>query len=1826
MSKRKNKPIAASSSGGGLRSVRFKAGYWSFEETEENELIIHVSGLTKDQKTVHVVIEDFTPFVYLELPKRIEWNASKCRCVFEHFQDILKSNGPLSFKPQIKENLYYRKKMRVMLLTFPTIKACKIFAKKCTFQKSTVISQIGTFRGGEFQVHEQNIDPIIKFTADRGIRLADWIVAKERIPEGEVGLTVEERKFTSADIDLHCFWKDLRSFKPKKLIFVQPKYCSFDIECYSRNHNSKLPEPEIRENVVFQIAMIFGYLGNHTAKKRKVLLSLHNPHEIEDVEVIRAKSERDLLLKFTAFIKEENPDIFIGYNIMKFDWNYMIKRAEKKGFYPRFMELSRIMGRRAENKEANWSSAAYGEQKFCYPDAHGRTNVDVLLEVERNYKLNKYSLNRVSEYFLKECKDDITPVELFMLYQITDEILPRIKGGIVTGDFLKEIKKRVGEIFFVRKIHGVVKVLWKKLLRSTTKNVESLIREGLTLTGKYCVQDTVLPIRLTEKLNLWTTMEEMSNVMHVPVSYLHTRGQQIKVLAQVYREASKKNMIIPNNNKKKDETKYQGAIVIEAHPGDYDNVGTLDFASLYPTVMISFNICYTTILEDDDPTPDEECHVLEWSDHVRCPHDSQKRKKKNKNDTILCQSLRYRFRKVKTIIHDDGTIERQNEGLLPQLERTLLSSRKVVKKEMAKADARLKMQRGQADEDDLKYYRKMKYEIIEQGSLGKNQEMMLQVTHNVFDATQKAIKVSCNSVAPHTPIPCLIDDKFCYYGIEELFDLDNFEEDDDGNQVCKSIFPDAKVWSEEGWTSIKYVIRHRIKEPLIRILTHTGCVDVTPQHSLLRSNGVQVKPENVKVGDSLLHHDTPLPNDTPDNPRYKVLTNKVIDSHNLTSREEDEAFVFGLFLAEGTCGEYGAGSTAKCTWTIYNKEFSLLKRAEIILNKYFGDCQFKICDYGPQKKTLPSGKTIMADLYHLKAFGRVKQLTQRFRKMFYTKRKEKKVPNYILTSPYATRLAFLLGYYRGDGSRFLKTGVVIQNKGQIAIASLLYLAKSIGYNKVSISFPHDEVKIDIFRLQCSNRFRNQYPDRIKRKLPSPDPPKIQDTKKKVIRNETNLVPDGNGYYHYKDIIIECSRLPRQKLLDSLDRIQKASSNRGKIIKYITRRKRVEYRCDNCSSENSCQVQAVLKGSPPSSKTTCSCPENLRYDEDSHYFEPYQEAEYVEYIYDLETENHHFAAGIGNMIVHNSMYGILGARTGFIPLIPGAASVTSMGRKLIMMAIEKIKATWSFCKLVYGDTDSCMIVFEGKTREESFELCESAGEVVTHYLKSWIAGRDETFTVVAGGENYHLNEISSKHEDFELLSYEDKVIVVDYEMIPIDLEFENMYSRFLLLTKKRYCANVINRKGKIIGKTNKGNVMVRRDNANYLKTVYGEMRNIILDAASADIDCEKEVMEVLYDGIQNLFTRKVPETDLIIYMGVKSIIKYAKRKEKEVGRTKEILYYLDENDDKIDDPVGPLDPRLVYPNLPQALLALKMLKRGTDIPPNTRLEFIYIENPEAQHQGEKAEDYAYFKENKIIERLKPDFLHYVEKQLVKPVTEILNVKYPRPPVYFETFDNALKRVLSSPHLNELKRSRVFSTKRHPPYTPPLFEPKDCVIGWEAIGIKRDYPPPQTYFYVAKESKAVAVIHSARRGKKNDFDPNDPVEAEIIDACKRWKARFVLDKLRGSYGVKKKPIRKPKQIQQNLPLKTPIVIQFGLGGYPRHTSAKLVDVREEIVEKKKSYFYTISIQDDVFRNVPRTFITTMYPRDGAIMKDVFGARAGYKQVVEHIHHLFCPIVFN
>ena len=240
-------------------------------------------------------------------------------------------------------------------------------------------------------------------------------------------------------------------------------------------------------------------------------------------------------------------------------------------------------------------------------------------------------------------------------------------------------------------------------------------------------------------------------------------------------------------------------------------------------------------------------------------------------------------------------------------------------------------------------------------------------------------------------------------------------------------------------------------------------------------------------------------------------------------------------------------------------------------------------------------------------------------------------------------------------------------------------------------------------------------------------------------------------------------------------------------------------------------------------------------------------------------------------------------------------------------------------------------------------------------------------------------------DFDLaevkLGDADTLKKLEYDSIPIDLEFEDMFGKYLLLTQKRYAGHVINIEGAKIKDVRKGIVLARRDNCAMLKTIYGRLLDAVLESLPEDA-----VWNILYAEIEKVYTRQIPDHQFIIYLAVNNVLSYAQTDGQ--GR------FIQTDGSPIVGVDDPLDSRLVYPHLRQVMLALRMLKRGDSIPAGTRLEFVFVKRSQALFEGDRLEDYDFYRENrKGLKGLALDIDHYIEKQILKPVTELLNVTFP-----------------------------------------------------------------------------------------------------------------------------------------------------------------------------------------------------------------------------------------
>lgn len=594
---------------------------WSWEDVEVNsgvfQTIIRMYGLNEKNENVYVSVYDYCPYVYLELPQVINWTPSMVRTLTKKLAEMFYKFPPRSYELVMKKKLYYsnvnrggEKKLFPYIRLTMSSRIALNYARSC-LRRTLHIPGVGAIK---LKMHETSALPTLKFMTEMDIPSCGWIEFKGmKIPEN--------RRESSFGLEFQCSYKTFKRSKTKNNVCPTPLILSFDIEANSSNPNA-MPDATKPNDKIFQISCILGVQGEEEEKYHNYLLSMGKPDEIENTTVLTFDSEKDLLKGFAKFVRDHNPNIMIGYNILGFDFEYMLSRADHTRCVTEFNKQGVLVGRQCEHKEMSWSSSAYSNQEFTFLDVEGRLIVDMLPIIKRDYKLESYKLDSIGKHFkLSKVKQDLGHLGIFECY---------------------------------RKFTG----------------------ESLACVGKYCVYDSIVVMLLFEKLQTWVGLTQMAEVCCVPIFSLYTKGQQIKCYSQLYIEANKANIVVEQDVYTVDENmKYSGATVVAPKECKlFDNVLMFDFASLYPTIQIAMNICYTTLV-NDSKVPDSACNVIEWEDHIGCEHDKEIRKTKVSKDKIICSKNRHRFLK-------------KPEGLLPKLLRELLTTRKIVKKDLKNAKER----------------------------------------------------------------------------------------------------------------------------------------------------------------------------------------------------------------------------------------------------------------------------------------------------------------------------------------------------------------------------------------------------------------------------------------------------------------------------------------------------------------------------------------------------------------------------------------------------------------------------------------------------------------------------------------------------------------------------------------------------------------------------------------------------------------------------------------------------------------------------------------------------------------------------------------------------------------------------------------------------------------------------------------------------------------------------------------------------------------------------------------------------------------------------------
>ena len=352
--------------------------------------------------------------------------------------------------------------------------------------------------------------------------------------------------------------------------------------------------------------------------------------KIPNAEIESYKTEKEVLVAWTKLIQREKPDMIIGYNIFGFDYTFMFERAKETKCVFDFLKLScnrdEMCGYLDRDDPTNMNLVkieessiviASGQHDLQFVKMSGRIQIDLYNYFRRSVNLEQYKLDYVSGYFIGDGVNKVEEVE-----DGITKIFSKNLDGLREQDFVcfEEIeyttdKYNNGEKFHVLELNREEK--WYTIKGNVQFNPKKKIRWGMAkddvtpqdifrltaqgpderaIVAKYCIQDCNLVFELLKKIDIITEFIEMAKLCSVPIDFLVMRGQGIKITSFIAKKCREKNTLMPVIEKAEGDEGYEGAIVLEPKTNLYldDPVACVDYSSLYPSSMISENLCHSS--------------------------------------------------------------------------------------------------------------------------------------------------------------------------------------------------------------------------------------------------------------------------------------------------------------------------------------------------------------------------------------------------------------------------------------------------------------------------------------------------------------------------------------------------------------------------------------------------------------------------------------------------------------------------------------------------------------------------------------------------------------------------------------------------------------------------------------------------------------------------------------------------------------------------------------------------------------------------------------------------------------------------------------------------------------------------------------------------------------------------------------------------------------------------------------------------------------------------------------------------------------------------------
>ena len=211
----------------------------------------------------------------------------------------------------------------------------------------------------------------------------------------------------------------------------------------------------------------------------------------------------------------------------------------------------------------------------------------------------------------------------------------------------------------------------RKVDHSEYENFKDFYTRDWQKFMEYNIQDVELIDRLEDKMKLLELAITMAYDAKVNFEDVYSQVRMWDTM--IYNYLSDRNVVVPPRKGAKKDEKYAGAYVKEPIPGKYDWVVSFDLNSLYPHLIMQYNISPETLVEERHPTATVD-RILEETLDI------------NGDYCVCANGAQYR---------------KDVHGFLPEMMQTIYNERKIYKKRMLTAKQDLEHAKSPAETASL---------------------------------------------------------------------------------------------------------------------------------------------------------------------------------------------------------------------------------------------------------------------------------------------------------------------------------------------------------------------------------------------------------------------------------------------------------------------------------------------------------------------------------------------------------------------------------------------------------------------------------------------------------------------------------------------------------------------------------------------------------------------------------------------------------------------------------------------------------------------------------------------------------------------------------------------------------------------------------------------------------------------------------------------------------------------------------------------------------------------------------------------------------------------